>query len=327
MMLAGLKKCVPMTLSGRDVEAAISSTLSVDVFVHSSASFLQIASSFPNTSFFTGIDSNTASITRSAPARLFRSVAVLTSEPSFKAVFSSRRPFFTASSNVLRTVVCDRFSASSFESTTVTGIPACANEIAIPVPIVPDPTIPAVFTSRATFPSRPGTLEHVRSAKKRCCCARAWVCPISHRIRSCSTRIPESNDGDANDARTASTHFRWATISFGRRDVALVARSMAASCAARSPCTTRSAVRRGLSPAVCANSTAFATTQSVSATRRSMIPASIAFFAATGFPPTIMSTANSTPVSRGRRWVPPAPGRIPSSTSGRPTLTLLLAIR
>ena len=68
MTLAGLKKCMPITLSGRLVAEAISFTSSVEVLVASIASGLQIASSLAKTSFLIGISSNTASITMSASA-------------------------------------------------------------------------------------------------------------------------------------------------------------------------------------------------------------------------------------------------------------------
>ena len=37
-----------------------------------------------------------------------------------------------------------------------------------------------------------------------------------------------------------------------------------------------------------------------------------------GSPLTIIASALGTPTTRGSRWVPPAPGRMPSLTSGRP---------
>src|SRR5437867_7963488 len=52
--LAGLKKWVPITLSGRLVAEAISSTSSVEVLVASTASGLQTASSLAKTSFLIG---------------------------------------------------------------------------------------------------------------------------------------------------------------------------------------------------------------------------------------------------------------------------------
>ena len=62
MTLAGLKKCVPITLSGRLVAEAISSTSSVEVLVASTASGLAMPSSLAKTSFLIGISSNTASM-------------------------------------------------------------------------------------------------------------------------------------------------------------------------------------------------------------------------------------------------------------------------
>ena len=68
MTLAGLKKCMPITLSGRLVAEAISSTSSVEVLVASTAPGLQILSIFAKTSFLIGISSKTASTTMSASA-------------------------------------------------------------------------------------------------------------------------------------------------------------------------------------------------------------------------------------------------------------------
>jgi len=67
MTLAGLKKCVPMTNSGRPVLEAISSMLSVEVLLARMAPTLQTRSSSRKTSFLSAMPSNTASITRSTP--------------------------------------------------------------------------------------------------------------------------------------------------------------------------------------------------------------------------------------------------------------------
>jgi hypothetical protein len=64
--LAGLKKCMPRTSCGRFVACAMRSTSSVEVLVARIAPGFATASSLPNTSCFTAISSNTASITRSA---------------------------------------------------------------------------------------------------------------------------------------------------------------------------------------------------------------------------------------------------------------------
>src|SRR5262249_41571077 len=60
MTLAGLKKWVPITLWGRFVALAISSTSSVEVLVASTAPGRAMPSSRAKTSFLMGISSNTA---------------------------------------------------------------------------------------------------------------------------------------------------------------------------------------------------------------------------------------------------------------------------
>ena len=60
---------------------------------------------------------------------------------------------------------------------------------------------------------------------------------------------------------------------------------------------------------------------------RSMRPRDSACGAATGLPEVTRSIAAGTPASRGTRCVPPAPGMMPSVTSGRPTRASAVAIR
>ncbi|MNT30602.1 hypothetical protein D3C72_1664050 [compost metagenome] len=67
--LAGLKKCSPITDSGRAVLAAMSSMFRREVLVARMAPGLQTASSSRNTDCLTAMSSKTASITRSATAR------------------------------------------------------------------------------------------------------------------------------------------------------------------------------------------------------------------------------------------------------------------
>ena len=56
---------------------------------------------------------------------------------------------------------------------------------------------------------------------------------------------------------------------------------------------------------------------------RSMMPAASAFGAGTGLPSVHISSASFAPHRRGSRCVPPAPGMMPSSTSGWPTFASL----
>ena len=90
--LAGLKKCIPITLSGRFVADAISSTSSVEVLVASTASGLQMASSLANTSFLIGISSNTASMTMSASAAALKSTLPVISPIRFSTSAAVSRP-------------------------------------------------------------------------------------------------------------------------------------------------------------------------------------------------------------------------------------------
>ena len=69
MTLAGLKKWVPMTLSGRAVTEATSSTLSVDVLVAKIHSGLVAVSNWAKTCILTSMFSNTASTTKSTSPR------------------------------------------------------------------------------------------------------------------------------------------------------------------------------------------------------------------------------------------------------------------
>ncbi len=64
--LAGLKKCTPITISGRRVALAMPSTSSEDVLVARTQSALTKESSSANTCRFTARSSKTASMTMSA---------------------------------------------------------------------------------------------------------------------------------------------------------------------------------------------------------------------------------------------------------------------
>ena len=72
MTLAGEKKCMPMTLSGRDVAAAMSLMSRALVFDARIAPGLQMASRSPKISRFRSRFSKTASITTSQSAKSLR---------------------------------------------------------------------------------------------------------------------------------------------------------------------------------------------------------------------------------------------------------------
>ena len=90
--LAGEKKCMPITASGRLTAVAISSTSSAEVLVASTAPGLTFASSFANTSFLIAMFSNTASITRSQSASAFRSSVPVSSAMRFSTSSIVIRP-------------------------------------------------------------------------------------------------------------------------------------------------------------------------------------------------------------------------------------------
>ncbi len=96
---AGLKKCIPMTSSGRDVARAIDTTGSDEVVVASTAPGLQTLSSVANSCCLTSRSSATASTARSTSANE-------SSEPAavIRARVSSRAPA------VSRPLVTDRSS-------------------------------------------------------------------------------------------------------------------------------------------------------------------------------------------------------------------------
>ena len=77
--LAGLKKCMPSTSCGRLVTAAIWSMFRYEVLLARTAWGFAQASSAVNTSFFTAMVSNTASMMRSAPLTFSRPTTPLIS--------------------------------------------------------------------------------------------------------------------------------------------------------------------------------------------------------------------------------------------------------
>ena len=137
MTFAGLKKCMPTTSAGRREAAAIASTSSVDVFVASTAAGPASSPSRPKTSRFTARFSNTASITRSAPATAARVSEPCTRARAAAAAAASSRPLRSDASIADLTRASPASSASCFASTSVTAMPPVARLIAMPEPIVP----------------------------------------------------------------------------------------------------------------------------------------------------------------------------------------------
>jgi len=96
--LAGLKKCMPITSSGRFVNAAILSTSRVEVLLARMAPGFITSSSVLNTCSLTPMSSNTASITRSASFRSSYLSVVLSSPMRSSSLSCLSLPFLTCAS-------------------------------------------------------------------------------------------------------------------------------------------------------------------------------------------------------------------------------------
>ncbi len=197
--------------------------------------------------------------------------------------------------------------------------------MAMPPPMVPPPITAAVRISRASVPSgRSGMRATSRSPKKAWRSARD--CGELRSSRNISrSRFAASSNGRCSASCNASAAFTGAT-----RPRAFFAMSASAfSSVPASPARTgRSRVRRGGRPsATMRRAKAIAPLRKSPSTISSMAPSASAFVAGTGLPPVIISSAASTPTSRGSRCVPPAPGMRPSVTSGSPTFASATATR
>ena len=200
--------------------------------------------------------------------------------------------------------------------------------IVMPPPMVPAPITPTLRISRrGVSPGKPSSLEAARSALKMCRNARDSGLCNSKLKASRSTSMPWSKLF-VNAAKTASTDLRrdGSKARSLPADTMLRAKAMNAS-----PCASlirRSRVRttgRFSETISLANLTAAATT-SCSTTRSSNRVVAI-LLAVTLSPLRIRLSAGSRPMRRGRRCVPPAPGRSPSLTSGSPSFASAWATR
>ncbi len=208
-------------------------------------------------------------------------------------------------------------------------MPALAKHIAMPPPIVPPPITAACAIGRGRVPSgMPGTLAASRSAKKTWRCAFDWSPATSLRKSSLSRRRPSSN-GSVKALRTASTQAAGASRPRSLRVNAAAAASNApGSARAGASLSSRSRTRRnGRFSARTRRAKTIASVVRSPSAIASRTPSASASAAGIGSPVTIILSAFSGPTSRGRRCVPPAPGRRPSLTSGRPTRAVGAATR
>ena len=148
MRTGGLKKCIPMTLSGLSVWAAISVMLRLEVLLARMAWAGAASFSRLNMLFLSSIFSGTASTTRSASATAAsRSTLVLIlARAAFAS--SSRMVFFSANLPRLQLMLSMAFlRTSSLMSTRVTSKPARARSSPIPWPMSPAPRTVALSIS------------------------------------------------------------------------------------------------------------------------------------------------------------------------------------
>ncbi len=209
-----------------------------------------------------------------------------------------------------------RSSASCFTSTTVTGMPALAKHMAMPPPMVPAPMIAALATGAPFNPAgMPGTFCASRSAKKAWRWARLSSLPTSS-VNSLRSSARPSSIGMVTAARTASMQAagaRWPRARLSRGSAASSSKAGFARASASLSSRSRT-LASGLPMTERAKATASSRVEHTASAR----PGNVS--TAMWVPPTIAFIAATGPITRGRRWVPPAPGRMPSLTSGSPTL-------
>ena len=192
--------------------------------------------------------------------------------------------------------------------------------MAIPPPMVPAPITPTFWMERsATSAPIPGTLLASRWAKKKCCWARDWG-PTNSSINRLVSVFSPSSKGWLTAASIQRILYSGA-----RKPLAfLPAMARAISKIAgfsRAPCSFSSRLRTlGCSPPCSAfcRANARASLRRPPSTIWSTNPNAWASPALIGLPVVTISSAFSTPITRGKRWVPPAPGNSPRLTSGNP---------
>ena len=206
-------------------------------------------------------------------------------------------------------------------------MPALAKFIAMPPPIVPAPSTAALPISRfGVSLGTSGILPASRSAKKKWRCAFDWsLCSSSS--KSSRSRFMPCSKGSSAAAWIAAMQFCGAMKP--RFFLAHSARAFSKT-AGSTPCTFSLRALTGISASArsaSSRATLIVSSRRSPSTTRSTMPSLCASLAPTGSPAQIISIAFSTPTSRGRRCVPPDPGRMPSFTSGRPTFAEGTAIR
>mmetsp|Transcript_16115 Transcript_16115/g.29014 ORF Transcript_16115/g.29014 Transcript_16115/m.29014 type:complete len:254 (-) Transcript_16115:363-1124(-) len=201
----------------------------------------------------------------------------------------------------------------------------------IPLPIRPPPITATVFRDRGlTLPSEmPLTFLVARCAKKRCTsalCARSRCASLKAAVSRLRPAAPPAEMPSRIESRQ-----RWGWARPGmRREMSRRARRMISCATAKGSSLSvrvklfilglrNSAMSSAIFLAVSNKSLSSAT----ASTRPNFNPST----APIGVLVMIIWTLLRTPTRRGRRWVPPKPGRTPRVSSGRPSLVAAVATR
>ncbi len=193
----------------------------------------------------------------------------------------------------------------------------------MPPPMVPPPMIAMLLMSRTGVSfGKPFTFAASRSAKKAWRIAADWG-ETTNSVKSSRSFAKPSSIGRFTAASIQLTIRSWAIC-----PRALFANFLRA--ASKNPAGTEAGSifisrTRFNGALLFISSFAYAkpaTSKSSPSTTLSTKPEVCAFLAAIGLPEVIKSKAASTPIKRGALWVPPAPGKMPSFTSGKPTFAV-----
>ncbi len=151
----GLKKCIPISRSGRGRSAAMSAMEMDEVLVARSADGSAQSLAWLITSRLTSRSSSTASMTRSAPWQVARMSGAVCNRPRIASrPAASSLPRCTAPSRVRPIRSRAPCSASGRASVRVVGHPAVAAACAMPAPMVPAP-MTATRVGNAVMPPPP----------------------------------------------------------------------------------------------------------------------------------------------------------------------------
>ena len=193
--------------------------------------------------------------------------------------------------------------------------------------MVPAPITTAFFTGRGWVSAgMSGTRCASRSPKKMC--RSATLCsPSTSRMNCCrSTSSPSSKEW-VSAARTAATQPLGLSWPRARLSKTVAAASKAAMSAPAIMSRRLRARMKVLPDFAAARAHSMAPCSSSPSMTASMKPSFTASSARIGSPVTMIFSAASPPISRGRRCVPPAPGTKPRLTSGSPTWAPAIATR